>query len=64
MTLYTFQGADFTRTTVEAPDEASARELAMTERWGRAPQAIGKPPIIIKRWTGLGLDLIKVENTP
>lgn len=62
MTLYTFQGADFTRTTVEAPDESTARTRAMEKRWGPTPQTIGKPPITINAWTGWGLDLVKTEE--
>lgn len=48
-----------------ARDEWEARELAMIDRYGVCPHAIGKPVYMIQRWTGLGLTLISTtEEAP
>jgi hypothetical protein len=52
MDLFTFSGAKGVNTTVEAPDEATARNKAMTERWG--PET----GIYVPYYNGVGLVLL------
>lgn len=57
---YTFSHVDETQTSVFADSEIEARQGAMESRYGKTPQTIGRPPITIDQWKGLGLTLIDV----
>lgn len=60
MQTYTFRANSGDLVTVTAPDEATARHLAMEKLHGKAPQAIGQPPVTIGhggKWVGYGLAL-------
>lgn len=60
MQTYTFRANSGDLVTVTAPDEATARHLAMEKLHGEAPQVIGQPPVIIGKggkWIGCGLTL-------
>lgn len=57
---YTFRSNSGDVVEVDAEEEAEARELAMIELHGPAPQFIGRPLSLIGKggWTGSGLSLM------
>lgn len=61
MPTYTFKGAKPETTVVFASDEKEARHLAMVARWGDKPDPNVGTLVVLDRYSGYGLDLVKVS---
>lgn len=62
MASFSFRSVTGSIVTVVADDEATGRSRAMEALWGKFPQSIGSPPIVMERAEGSGLDLVDVRD--